>query len=195
MGTFKSNARVREAKKKKFLEAFAKTGIVAPALKTAKIGGRSTLSRWLLDDEDFRTLYKEAAEEAADIIELELRTRAIQGIDELVMYRGEPVWRRNADGQVQLDDDFNPIPLTVSRKSDRLLEAHIKAHNARYRDKTDITLMGEGGGPVKGALTVTFVKALGNGSEGKDEDDKVEDNKIAGNIIDLEVDDWDEVLA
>lgn len=195
MGTFKSNARVREAKKKKFLEAFAKTGIVTPALKTAKIGGRSTLSRWLLDDENFRTLYKEAAEEAADTIELELRTRAIQGLDEVVMYRGEPVWRRNADGQVQLDENFNPIPLTVSRKSDRLLEAHIKAHNVRYRDKTDITLMGAGGGPVKGALTVTFVKALGNGSEGKDEDDKVEDNKIAGNVIDLEADEWDEVLA
>ncbi len=148
---------LRDAKKDKFVEAFAKTGVIQPACDAAGIG-RTTYKRWCKDDEDFAGACQEAYQCAVDEAEVELRARGVHGTEEPVLYKGEPIWRRDATtGELQLDDDFNPIPFTIKRKSDRLLEVYTRTHRPQYKEKSEITLTGPGGGPVQSAVTVKYV--------------------------------------
>lgn len=66
--------------KQLFLDALAKTGIVAPALRAAGIKTRGTVNKWREEDEAFSRAYDEALEDAADTLEAAAWRRAVEGV-------------------------------------------------------------------------------------------------------------------
>ncbi len=133
---------LRAARKTKFLEAFATTGVIQPACVAASVS-RSTVRNWREDDEEFDEAYGDALQCAIDAAESELRLRAVEGVEEIIMYKGSPIWKRDPKtGAYLLDDDFERVPYTQRITSDRLLEVYAKANRARYRDKSSLALTG-----------------------------------------------------
>ena len=149
-----------EVKKLKFLEAYAVTGVIGPAVKAADIS-RSTYYNWIRDDEAFDLAVKMAFEDAVDIAESAVVNRGVEGIEEPVFYKGEPIWKRDPEtGSILTDDDFNPIPFTVNKTSDRLLEFYLAANRKKYNAKQALEITGPGdhtdGDPDN--LTVTIIR-------------------------------------
>lgn len=111
----------------------------------------------------------EAHEEFVDMAAEELHERAVIGDEQLVYFKGEPVPKRNpVTGEPELDDDFNVIYFTRKVKSDALLQFLLKSKRAEYRDKTDLTLAGPDGGPVKTDLDVTWNFVMPKGKTAED---------------------------
>lgn len=154
-----------------FIEEFSNHGVVAQACRVIGIS-RSRYRKWMEEDEVFAILHKDAREDAIDQGEMELRRRAVEGHVEPVLFHGSPVWKRDPQsGEILYDDDGEPVPLTVRKISDRLLEIYLKANRkAKYGDKTTHEHVGEGGGPIK--ATITFVDA----DEGRPAGEKVDDD-------------------
>lgn len=125
---------------RKFLKEFAHHGVAQKALDYAK-APRSHLRKWM-DDEKFVEAYQDAQDAANDAAELELRERAM-GYYDILLHKGEPVWKRDPQtGDILLDDDFNPIPYTVKKRSDRLLEVYAKAKLPAFKEKSTVELEG-----------------------------------------------------
>lgn len=134
--------RLTAAKKRAFLEAFAATGTVTHAAKAAGVD-RSAPRRWAETDEAFRKAWDEAQEEASDSLEREARRRAIEGVEEPVVYQGQFTW---------VDDPKTgeKRPLTIRKHSDALLIFLLKGNRpAKFRDNATVALTGADGGPVK----------------------------------------------
>ena len=156
-----SDPKIIAAKQDLFVRSFAQIGIVLPACEAASIS-RSTYYKWRELYEDFDIECEEALQEAIDRAELELRSRAVIGIEEPVLFKGEPVWKRDPNtGELLLDADFNPIPFTINRRSDRLLEIYMKAQRNQYRDKGSMEISGPGGAPIEANFEVTYVLPKG----------------------------------
>lgn len=133
----------------RFLQSYAKEGVIAPALKAAGID-RITLAEWRLD-EDFEAAMVMALEDAVDTAEVEMRHRAIHGTVRILFHQGVPIWKRDpSTGEVILDDNFDPIAYTENERSDSLLLAYMKANRSKYRDngKTALEHTGAGGAPL-----------------------------------------------
>jgi len=147
------------AKREKFLEAYSKRGNIGEACKAAEVS-RSTYQSWM-QEEDFKQRAIEAYENAVDAAEVIVHKRGFDGYEEPVFHRGELVYRRDpATGEVLLDDDFNPIPLTVTKHSEKMVEMYMQAHRSNYRSRGTLELtgpMGEGG--AEEPLTIRFVRA------------------------------------
>ncbi len=145
------------ARKALFLTCYARIGVIGPACDASGIS-RSSYKGWRKEDGDFDEACDLAFQQAVDLAELELRRRAIEGVDDVVMYKGEPVWRRNPDtGDLVLDDDFEPVPFVETRYSDRLLEVYVKAHRQIYRERSALELGGPDGKPFKTEVEVRYV--------------------------------------
>ena len=145
--------------KKAFLLAYADSANVTVAATAAKVG-RRTHYDWLENDAEYAAAFKAAGEDAADLLELEARRRAAEGVDEPVIHQGQMmgVWV-NAKGQQVAKDTpgARMIPLTVKRYSDTLLIFLLKgARPEKYRDNARIEHTGAGGGPVKTETTHAF---------------------------------------
>lgn len=110
-------------------------------------------------DADFEAAVDEALEEAYDALEAEARRRAFHGIEEPVVYQGQltPIFERDANGEVMLDDDGRPVQardrhgnlryLTVRKYSDGLAQFLLKGYRRKkFGDKTELT--GANGGPL-----------------------------------------------
>lgn len=151
------NDTIREAKKRALVAALSMTGVISHACSAAGVS-HTTYRRWRDDDDDFAEACQEAFAIAADAIELEARRRAMDGHEEPVVHMGHQTFCLNADGTLKLDGNFDPIPFVVHRKSDRLLEIMLKAKKPAFRDKSDLTLLGPDGGPIRSSVTVEFVK-------------------------------------
>lgn len=74
-----------------FLESFAKSGNVRLAAGAAGIS-RRTHYKWLsLSESDYAVAFKDAEDEAIDVLESEACRRAVEGVEEPVgWYKGEP---------------------------------------------------------------------------------------------------------
>ena len=142
-----------------FIEDYALHGVIARSCRVVGIS-RSRYRKWIDEDEVFDLLHKDARDDAIDEGEYELRRRAIEGHNEPIFYQGNPVWKRDpATGEVLLDEDFEPVQLTVRKVSDKLLELYLKANRkAKWGDSQRHEHTGEGGGPIK--ATITFVDAV-----------------------------------
>ena len=79
--------RIRDAKKTKALEAVRLKGTKSSAARAAGVGV-STIALWLENDTDFAEAFYWASEEWADKAVEELATRAIEGDEQLVYYKG-----------------------------------------------------------------------------------------------------------
>jgi hypothetical protein len=78
---------VKHIKKRAFLQAFSKVGVVT---ESARIVGISRLIHniWLKKDAEYAAAFQRAFEMAGDYLEAEAWRRATQGIDEPVFYQG-----------------------------------------------------------------------------------------------------------
>src|SRR5262245_49215529 len=72
-----------------FLEALALTGIVSKAAELAKID-RTWVYDLRREDPTFAAAWAEALRNATDLLIEEARRRAYEGVDEPVIYKGQP---------------------------------------------------------------------------------------------------------
>lgn len=106
-----------------FLETLRRTANVSDAARAAGID-RKTAYNWRRDDTLFCDQWKQALEEAADVLEAEARRRAIEGYDEPLIHGGRLIC--DAEGR----------PVIRKRYSDGLLRMLLRAHRpAQYRDE------------------------------------------------------------
>lgn len=120
-----------------FLAAFAETGNITHACKLANVG-RSTVYERRDSDAGFRDLMAEAAQDAADALELEARRRALFGVEEPVVGR---VGGRDGDDEWLLDptDPEGERRLVIRRYSDSLLMFLLKANRPeKYRERHEV---------------------------------------------------------
>jgi hypothetical protein len=135
--------------------ALALTGNVTSAAGAAHIERKTA---YLARDRDpaFRARWADALDAAADRLEEEARRRAHDGVDEPVIYQGEPCgsWVDAAGNVVSKDTpSARLVPLTVKKYSDGLLMFLLKAcRPEKYRERQDVALTGQGGwaGPAGG---------------------------------------------
>jgi hypothetical protein len=147
----------RDARKDKFVEAYAANAAgIAPACQVAGIS-RSTYKRWRNEDPDFDQKLEEAKEAAVDEAEAEVRRRGVEGVQEPVIHKGAWMYQTDSRGELVLDGNFEPIRLTVNKKSDRMLELYVRANRAEYRDRGETTVNVQGGLSVRRALDLEDV--------------------------------------
>jgi len=162
----KSRPEITAGRKKAFLAALAKSGNIGVACRESRVP-RPTQNDWREKDPEFQAKFLEALNAAADGLEEEARIRAAVGWEEPVIHMGQVQYVRNPQtGELVLNDDFEPIILTIKKKSDRLLEVMLKAKRPEYRNSgMSLNLGGTGGEgqPVPKSITVTFVDSDGNG--------------------------------
>jgi hypothetical protein len=125
-----------EARKRAFLDALAIAGVVTSACESAGVA-RKTAYHWRDVDPAFAEEWDEALATATDRLEAEAHRRAVLGNEEPVFHRGQLVFKRDPDtGEVLRDSNGDPIPMTVSKRSDRLLEVMLSAKKVEYSRKT-----------------------------------------------------------
>lgn len=119
-----------------FLQVLAATGNVSAAARAAG------LARWRLyarrqKDPEFAAAWRDAEEEAVDLLEAEARRRAVDGVEEPLMGGGKLI--KDEGGHV----------ITVRRYNDRLLELLLKAHRPdRYKDRSEGSAIAHAGLPA-----------------------------------------------
>ena len=118
--TMANPTKFTDARKCRYLAGLVKTGTVGGACKHAKIT-RETVRLHRDSDEAFAAAELQAREDHVDLIEAEIKRRAMDGIVKPFFYQGERV----DDGKIR---EF----------SDVLLLAYAKRHIAAYRDRATI---------------------------------------------------------
>jgi hypothetical protein len=123
---------------KAFLKELARVGNVTAACGAADVG-RATVYEHADRHPDFKEAWTEALEAAADLLELEARRRAHDGVDVPVLYRGKlcGTW---VDAQGQPVAEGTPaaslVPLTIRKYSDALLMFLLRAYRPdKFRDQ------------------------------------------------------------
>lgn len=137
-----------------FLVNLERTGNVSKSARLSGIDSGSAYQR-RKSDGDFAAAWDQALEDHTDRCEDELTRRAF-GYEEPVVYQGQlsPVWERDERGQVvvevyddlgntrpkqAVDEQGRPQWLTVTKFSDTLLLARVKAYRKRYStDRTEL---------------------------------------------------------
>lgn len=151
-----------------FLEQLRIDGNVSRA---ARVAGISSTTAYALRKEDggFAMLWQDAHEDAGDNLIAEARRRAVDGVNEPVVYQGQltPIWERDASGSIVLetygeDKEGRPMQrpvqaraengellwLTLNKKSDALLTLLLKGYKKTlFADRTELT--GADGAPVE----------------------------------------------
>ena len=116
---------------------------------------RSTMWRHRDKDPEFADACEQAMEAGIDKAEKEAFRRGVHGWHEPVIDKGRLAWayqrKVDEDGVESyspvLDDNGQPVPLTVKKHSDSLLQFVLKGRRrSTYGDKTELT--GANGGPV-----------------------------------------------
>jgi hypothetical protein len=107
-------------KKRAFLAAYVATATVSGAADAARIS-RSSHYDWLKTDDEYKTAFAEAQEQAIDMLEQEARRRAIVGTEEPVYHQGKVVGH-------------------IRKYSDTLLIFLLKANRpGKYRERYEIS--------------------------------------------------------
>ncbi|WP_369952281.1 hypothetical protein [Ralstonia syzygii] len=150
---------IRDAKRQAFLASLAVLGNVTAAALAASVD-RVTAYRWRESDEAFAVAWDDAIEQAADLIELEARRRAVEGVDEPVVYQGNFTYlyreAKDADGnpiideltqspkmEPVLDEHGNHKVAAIRKYSDALMALLLKAHKPeKYRENSKVELAG-----------------------------------------------------
>ncbi len=115
------------AKQVAFLTAYAELGNVTHAAFTAQVD-RSSHYWWMEHDPRYPKAFEEAEAISCDNVRQRIRQWAMEGWEEPVVYQGAIQYHRDAEG--------NPVkPVTVRKRSDRLIELMAKAKCPEFRDK------------------------------------------------------------
>lgn len=138
-----------------FLAALREIPVVSHAARAAGVSYRHVYHA-REDDSEFARLWEEALEEGIDRAEQEAFRRAVVGFEEPVIDKGRLAYRyeRWIDPETQeeryrpvLDEQGQPVPLTVRKHSDALLALYLRGRRKRvYAERTELT--GADGGPV-----------------------------------------------
>ena len=147
-----------------FLTHLRTNGLEATAAEAAGVSLR-TVKAYMRTDDDFADAVEDAMERAFDRDEAEARRRAVEGVEEPVIYQGNVTYLyedvTDEDGNLVtdpdtgivlrrpvLDENGNHKILTVKKYSDTLLAQRLKGRRRRvYGDKTEVS--GPNGGPVE----------------------------------------------
>lgn len=115
---------------KAFLDQYRNCGNVTASARAVGISRQAVYDK-LEADENFKREFDSAEIEAGDLLELEARRRAHDGVDEPVYYKGE-------------------VCGTVRKYSDTLLIVLLKGTKPeKYRENIRQETVGDGGGAVK----------------------------------------------
>lgn len=137
-----------------FLAALREYPVISHACEAVGID-RSTVWRRKQKEEDFAQAMDDAMEVGIDRAEKEAYRRGVHGWHEPVIDKGRVAWAYerlvDEDGVESfrpiLDANGQPVPLTIKKHSDGLLQFVLKGRRrAVYGDKQEIT--GAGGGPI-----------------------------------------------
>jgi hypothetical protein len=146
-----------------FIEAFEKTALIEHACRAARIP-EATVRRWRKEDPDFAERYEDAIRYSLERIEAEALRRAVDGVDEPIVHRGqiaiETEYVIDSNGELKLDDNGMPITkpviengrpkyATVKKYSDMLLAKALEAKVAAYQRAQKVELSGPDGGPME----------------------------------------------
>ena len=153
-----------------FLRALAVRGITRDGCVASGVA-RGTADHWRANDEWFDELFGYAVAEACDNLEAEAHRRAVEGVDEPVIYQGMPTTVTGEDGRQRM--------LTVKRYSDSLLQLLLKGNMPdKYREnaKVDVSHSAAGGvlivpggiGAAEWATAAAEQQAKYAGSTGED---------------------------
>lgn len=113
-----------------FLAAYAKTGIISAAALAAGVE-RHTPRQWVKNDPEFRRAFKDARNDAADMLEAEALRRATRGVERGVWHAGREVGKER-------------------EYSDTLLIFLLKGSRPKkFRDNYRIEHSGPKGGPIQ----------------------------------------------
>ena len=142
-----------------FLKALAECGVISTAARAAGVTSAAVAARRRADP-GFEEAFNQALEDSIDLLDHAVRSRALHGIEEPVVYQGQltPIFERDEHGQVLLDVIGNPVQarnpdgspkwLTITKYSDALAIFVLKGNRRRlYGDKTEVT--GANGGPIQ----------------------------------------------
>ena len=130
-----------------FLAALRELPVIAHACKAVDIE-RSTAYRAREADEGFAKAWDEAQEDGIDRAEQEAFRRGVVGFEEPVIDKGRLAYRYERylddDGaehyRLQLDDQGQPVPLTVRKHSDALLGLVLKGRRKSvYAERKELT--------------------------------------------------------
>lgn len=96
---------------------------------------------------EFHEAWEAALQIGNDYLEQEAQRRAVDGYNEPVVHKGIQAFVRDAEtGELELDAHGRPIPLTIRRYSDRLLEVLLKARRPeKFRENMKIEAEISGG--------------------------------------------------
>lgn len=169
----------KKARQRAALAGIRHMGTIAEGCRRATVS-RTTIADWRKDDPEFDNGVVMALEDYRDSLSEEITRRGRDGYEEPVIHQGQLCYRIDAEGNLLLDDNFEPIILTVKKHSDKLLELNAKAYDDRYRDKSSLEVTGAGGGAVEQAITVQYV--LPNGKTVDDYDKPDTDPALAKDI-------------
>jgi hypothetical protein len=123
----KGKASLGAANRKRFLEAYAKCGVIGEAARRAKVH-RNSHYLWM-DDPDYQREFEAANEQATDLLVEEARRRAHDGWTEPVIYQGEYQYKLDKLGR------RTNVPVTVRKFDSTLLMFLIKARKPEiYRE-------------------------------------------------------------
>lgn len=96
---------------------------------------------------EFHEAWDAALSLSADSLEEEAQRRGVKGYSEPVIHKGIQAFKRDAEtNALILDDNGDPIPLTITRYSDRMLELLLKARRPeKFRENIKIEAEVTGG--------------------------------------------------
>ena len=126
-----------------FLQSLALVGVVRDAAEAAGITAATAYAARAADPE-FKKRWLDAVRDATDRLEAEARRRATVGVRDLVLYQGKPCYvymLHTEDGTVREvpegTEDAIPVPVSVTKYSDSLLLALLRANRAKFRRSSD----------------------------------------------------------
>lgn len=153
-----------------YLAELRRSGTVGNACEAAGVT-RPAVREWRNHEEigeDFTQREKDAMAEFGDSLVNEVVKRGRDGWAEPVIHQGQMMYVRNPHtGEIVLDDDLEPIPLTILKKSDQLLIRAAEAHVPAYQKKGGLAIGGLGGDgdALPSKITIEFVESDGDGRE------------------------------
>lgn len=142
----------------------------APSVSYAakRVGLRPTdIWTWRRELQGWARHEKMCWEVAKDVVRDEVRRRALYGNTRVVLVNGQPLPMRDPrTGDVLVDEDFNPIYVTYTEVSDRMLELDAKVSGLLKEDATSVSITedaerAEANAPRK--VTIEIVRSNGNG--------------------------------
>lgn len=132
-------AEERKVAQETFLRSFALTANVRAACLKAGVA-RSTIYAWQEHDTAFGLRFRQASEDANDLIRAELFRRAVQGVEEPVVSVGKLVY---------IEENGQRKPLTRKVYSDQLLSLLAKARMPEFRERQRVEMSGPDGEPIQ----------------------------------------------